>query len=205
MSAHLSRLWLLAACMAVCLCVQGCTDQSERSLSSSVSVAPSQVTIQGGVTTTTSKAVRTDIKAFAVVAEALIPIAVFGWESLPETMTVPRTWWPLLETADPARTQERPANPYLEDAGGTEPSAQVLLTCGSGWIMVVENFRGDLGDVSGEPIGEVAGNPAHLYEVNGGLLVQWGYEGRWYGVFGRGVSEDMVVSTALTMALIERY
>ncbi len=68
-----------------------------------------------------------------------------------------------------------------------------------GWLVILENFQGDLGDVTGMPVGEVAGEPAALYEVNGGQLVQWSQDGRWYGVFGRGIPGQDVIDTALGM------
>ena len=75
----------------------------------------------------------------------------------------------------------------------------MVFQAGDGWLAILENFRGDLGDVTGTPVGSVAGNPATLYEVNGGELVQWSQDGRWYGVFGRGVARDVVVAVALGM------
>jgi hypothetical protein len=79
----------------------------------------------------------------------------------------------------------------------------VVFSRGTGWIVVVENFRGDLGDVTGREVGSVGGHGATLYEnVNGGTLVQWSDGGRWYGVFGRDVPTEEVVSLALGMGLV---
>jgi hypothetical protein len=68
--------------------------------------------------------------------------------------------------------------------------------------VIIENFRGDLGDVRGTPVGNVAGRPATLYEFADGSLVQWSDQGAWYGVFGRGVDAADVLGTALSLMVI---
>ena len=63
-------------------------------------------------------------------------------------------------------------------------------------------FHGDLGDVSGTPVGKVGGSPAALFQVNGGELVQWSQDGRWYGLFARGVGRDAILAAALGMKTV---
>jgi hypothetical protein len=145
------------------------------------------------------------IAAFRQLAESMPAVTVFGLESLPSGMEVAVGWWPLLEGTEPEALEWRVPNPRVERPTSSEPEGQLLLSCGDGWLAVLENFRGDLGDVMGESVGSVAGSPANLYQVNGGWLVQWSFDGRWYGVFGRGVPRDVVTSTALSMMPVERY
>ena len=81
-----------------------------------------------------------------------------------------------------------------------DPEIQLVLTYRGGWLVVVENFRGDLGDVSGSEAPLGMSRP--LYAVNEGSLVQWSDGGRWYGVFGRQVPNDELVALALSMVLL---
>jgi hypothetical protein len=69
--------------------------------------------------------------------------------------------------------------------------------------MIVENFRGDVGDAQGVAVGEVEGRPASLFELPGGTLVQWSDAGAWYGVFGRGVTVEDLIETAHALHLID--
>jgi hypothetical protein len=142
---------------------------------------------------------------FRELAAALEPVPVFGLDELPSGITVAANWWPVIDGGSATTATEVGVNPRIVGGSDGEPEGQVILQSGSGWLDIVANFRGDLGDVSGESIGTVAGSAANLYEVSGGLLVQWSYRGRWYGVFGRGVPRDIVTSTALSMSLVERY
>ena len=86
------------------------------------------------------------------------------------------------------------------DTGQTQ--VQLVLQVGDGWAVLVENFRGDLGDVEGKFVGEVGDHVANLYSVAGGRLVQWSDGGRWYGVFGRGLSDAELVRLALETQVI---
>ncbi len=140
---------------------------------------------------------------FAEVAKAVPAIPIYGPSQLPVGVTVASDWWPVLEAERPEAYQG-PAvgNPRIDHGDTGASTVQVVLQAGEGWLVVLENFRGDLGDVTGEPAGEVDGHTATLYELNGGHLVQWSDSGRWYGVFGRGVPEDMVVATAFSMHLM---
>ena len=77
------------------------------------------------------------------------------------------------------------------------------MTLRGAWLLLLEDFRGDLGDVTGRPVGEVAGHLAFLYAVNDGTLVQWSDEGRWYGLFSRNMPADEVVNLARRLVLLD--
>jgi hypothetical protein len=138
--------------------------------------------------------------AFATLAGSVRPMTVFAPTVLPEGAQLAVRWLPVIESSDPsAYDGPEKRNPWMVGSGA-DTEIQVVLTTDKGWLVIVENFHGDLGDVTGTPVGSVAGEPAALFSVNGGDLVQWGKDGRWYGVFGRGVTRDLVVSVALGMA-----
>lgn len=141
---------------------------------------------------------------FAALAQALAPMPVYGLSDLPSGVTMAAEWWPVVEREAPS-DYEGPviANPRVSGEGKIDPEVQIVFSHGDGWVVVVENFRGDVGDVNGESVGTVAGSNATLYEVNGGILVQWSDGGRWYGVFGRGISQKDVVEMALAMRVMD--
>ncbi len=87
------------------------------------------------------------------------------------------SWAPVIDSTDPG-SYDGPSrrNPYVVGSG-SEAEAQVVYRVGEGWLVFIENFRGDLGDVTGEEVGSVDGKPATLFSVNGGELVQWSYNG----------------------------
>jgi hypothetical protein len=182
----------------ICISTFGCS-------SGGASAAPISEGTQTTTGTTPAPQEQEMVPAFVELADEMGTVPVFGLTSLPGGMEVSSEWWPVVEQWERGASQEISANPRVEGASGGEPQGELLLKCGDGWLDVLANFRGDLGDVSGESLGEVSGMPAYLYQVGGGWLVQWSYEGRWYGVFGRGVPRDVVTSTALGMRLVERY
>lgn len=142
-------------------------------------------------------------RVFAELAEATAPMTVYGLAELPEGATVPAEWWPIVDMETPSEyAGPSVANPRVSGGQADDVDAQLLIEYQDGWLAFLQNFRGDLGDVEGEDIGAVDGHAAALYEVNGGILVQWGDEGRWYGVFARGVAPDEVVRVALQMRAI---
>jgi len=141
---------------------------------------------------------------FGGLAESVAPVRVYGLQSLPQGWSVAPQWWPAITLEDPSLYEgEARANPLVSGAEAGEPQIQLVLEQAGGWLVIVENFRGDVGEVRGELVGAVAGNEARLYQVNGGMLVQWSDGGRWYGVFGRGIPERVVVETALAMKVID--
>jgi hypothetical protein len=141
-------------------------------------------------------------RLFAELTRELAPLPVYGLEELPAQASIPAEWWPAASTDSPsAYDGPQVPNPWVSDSPPGTQEAQVLLKLGDGWLMVIENLRGDLGDVQGDAVGNVAGRPATLYELPGGVLVQWSDQGAWYGVFGRGVDADTVVRTALSLSV----
>lgn len=136
---------------------------------------------------------------FGDLAAASQPMTIFAPAVLPEDAVLAQRWLPVLESQDPDSYEGPPAaNPQVLGSGA-DSEIQVVFQAGDGWLVILENFRGDLGDVTGAPIGSVVGNAATLYEVNGGELVQWSQDGLWYGVFGRGLGRDDIVDVALGM------
>lgn len=143
-------------------------------------------------------------RVFADIGKVMAPTPIYGLIELPSGSAIPAAWWPVLSTTAPA-DREGPvvSNPRITGEIPGDQEVQLVLTMNDGWLMVLENFRGDLGDVTGSPVGEIAGHTAILYTLNGGVLVQWSDQGAWYGVFGRGVPSSDVVQMALSMTLVD--
>jgi hypothetical protein len=142
------------------------------------------------------------LPVFSELATALAPMPVYAPPAAAPGVTVPADWWPVLELQAPDE-YVGPAvkNPWVaEQPGGGE--AQVILRVEEGWLVVLENFRGDLGEACGEPVGSVGGHAASLYSLAEGHLVQWSDGGRWYGVFGRGIDAERVVEMALSLEVV---
>lgn len=143
-------------------------------------------------------------QVFADIAQATAPTPAYGLAELPPGIAIPAAWWPVLSMTAPA-DYEGPvvSNPRITGEGPGAQEVQLVLAMGDGWLMVLANFRGDLGDVVGSPVGQVAGHTATLYGLNDGVLVQWSDQGAWYGVFGRGLPSADVVRIALSMTLVD--
>jgi hypothetical protein len=155
-----------------------------------------EVTTQSGADVGTSG-------VFVEVAASLAPMPVYGPLELPAGTTLSEKWWPVVDLADPAAyAGPETENPRISAGEAGDGEVQAVFACGEGWLVVLANYRGDLGDVRGARVGTVEGHNADLYEVNGGVLVQWSDAGRWYGVFGRGVARQTVVDVALSMRVV---
>ena len=205
-------LWTSCVCLGVSLitvtqsCATGAAEripEAGRTEPSAGASAPSPSTAVGpgstGPTRGPADAQSSFSAVFVDMAQRLAPVRVYGWVEFPEGATVAPEWWPVIDCRGPDEDQgPARANPWI-DQDPVDPEAQLVVSIAGGWLVVLENFRGDLGDVSGPAVGDVNGNAAELYEVNGGHLVQWSDGGKWYGVFGRGVAPDLVVSAALEM------
>ena len=141
---------------------------------------------------------------FAELAQAAAPMTVYGIAELPKGATVPAEWWPIVDVETPSEYTGPPtANPRVIVGQEDDAQVQLVVEYQGGWGGCLQNFRGDLGDVQGQDVGVVDGHPARQYEVNGGVLVQWRDEGRWYGLFARGVAADEVIRLALQMRAID--
>ena len=174
-------------------------------LASSVGCGPLDTTVDSVLadSTSTSAAATLSASVFSDLAVSASPMPVYGLAEIPLGATVPAHWWPVLDADDPAVYEGPPTgNPRVLGGQGYGIEAQLVMEFQGGWVAVLENFRGDLGDTSGVEVGVVAGHRAFLYAVNGGSLVQWSDGGRWYGVFGRGVSSQTVVDIALEMQVV---
>ena len=131
-------------------------------------------------------------------------MTVYGIAELPKGATVPAEWWPIVDVETPSEYTGPPtANPRVIVGQEDDAQVQLVVEYQGGWVGSLQNFRGDLGDVQGQDGGVVDGHPARQYEVNGGVLVQWRDEGRWYGLFARGVAADEVIRLALQMRAID--
>jgi hypothetical protein len=174
---------------------------SDSSLATTSVPAPDLERAQTTASSTTSPPATAIFEELAV---ALAPMPVYGLRQLPAGVSVAELWWPVIELESPDEYQgEKTVNPWMVQSPEADPQAQVVLEVDEGWAVVFANFRGDLGDVQGEPVGSVGGHDAFLFEVNGGVLAQWSDGGRWYGVFGRNVSREAVASLVGQMVLIE--
>lgn len=140
--------------------------------------------------------------SFEALASVVPTLALFAPSYLPAGAKVAESWWPLTELADP-QEYEGPvvANPRVLDDGSV-PQVEVLFQAPHGWFAVLENFRGDVGETPGQKVGEVGGQTATLYNVNGGMLIQWQYDGLWYGVFARGIPQEELLRVAKGMRLM---
>jgi hypothetical protein len=187
------------AALVVCVLSVGC-GQSPTSISSIASATTTLSTAGQSSNSSGTTAQSDDLdRFFAELAATYQPVTIFAPTVLPDDAALADGWFPVLESQDPGSYDGPPAmNPQVLGSGA-DSEIQVIFRAGDGWLAILENFRGDLGDVTGMPVGTVGGNPAAVYEVNGGELVQWSQDGRWYGVFGRQMARDRIVDVALGM------
>lgn len=199
---------LFAALVCMPLAASGCggasSPESTASPASSQITAPPVVATDETATTAPAAPDGSDPvqDAFASLALSAQPLAVFAPTYLPAGAVLAESWWPMVEWEDPsAYPGPLQPNPYLMEDGSL-PQAEVIVQSGNGWIDFLQNFRGDVGDSVRNDVGEVAGLPAALFAISGGSLVQWQYEGLWYGVFARGVAEEDLLRVAGGMRLL---
>jgi hypothetical protein len=137
---------------------------------------------------------------FADLAVQLAPVPVYAPTSLPAGASLADTWWPVVQLEKPGDYDgQEIENPRIDAMDGRAVSAQVVIRIGNGWLLLLQNYRGDLGDVEGEMVGEVGGQNATAFAMDGGTLIQWSDGGSWYAVFGRNLSADQVIAVALSM------
>lgn len=179
---------------------------SETVTTAMVTTIVSSTTTRGDAASTSSFTLPRDGvgKVFGDLVRDAAPMVVYGFTELPTGVSVAEWWWPVIDVQVPD-DYKGPAvrNPRVSGRGEIGPEIQLVLHHTDGWSVVLENFRGDLGDVDGEVVGTVSGHKAMLHAVNGGFLVQWSDAGRWYGVFGRGLDPEEIVDLALMMQPME--
>ncbi len=142
-------------------------------------------------------------ECFAALAARMAPVAVYAPAGLPMSARVDAEYFPLLTCVEPSEYQgPKQPNP-LVTGSVDQASAEVLVRTDEAWMVFLENFRGDLGDVSGTHVGDVQGHPAHSYEIAGGVVVQWSDTGRWYGVFSRDIPAEQLAQIALDMRVLQ--
>lgn len=205
------------ACLLVLLCGcllnTGCgTPEPERDAETVVE-AETDTTGQDGSSTTESDSSSTvDTtnwstpvgKLFADLARAVAPMHVYGLCDLPAGAALSDVWWPVADLQDPSDyTGPLVYNPRIIGEVGSEPEIQVVIECEEGWIVIVENCRGDLGCSDSTAVGEVEGHAARHYNLAEVDLVQWSDEGRWYGVLGRLASMEMIMEVVSGMRLVK--
>ena len=139
-------------------------------------------------------------EVFTELAAIAAPMPIYGWTEVPSGMDVAPRWLPVVEEQDPA-AYDGPAfdNPRVSGTTGTDPEIRLVLTYNAGWLEVVENFRGDLGDVAGSAGGRWGWATRIAVRGHGGHPGQWSDGGRWYGVFARQVAAQELVPLALSM------
>jgi hypothetical protein len=139
-------------------------------------------------------------RAFATAEAGAEGLRLYAPTLLPLSTVAPDTWWPISEVDSPAAyAGPRVPNPRLLPEEGSPPEIRVALKSSDGWLEIIENVRGDLGDVKGTSIGTISGHQAALYAVGGSYCVQWSDSGIWYAVFARGWSEEDVREVALDL------
>jgi len=201
-------------CFLLALAVLAGCGQSIGPVETSSSAKPPETTAMSTMPSqsqdqTSSSAAQTSVGAgeflpvFETVAKKLAPLEVYGLRELPEGASLATEWWPVVEVTSPEEYGgERRANPWISAEEGGAASAEVVIRWGEGWLAVLENFRGDLGETPGEFVGEQGDAGAYRYQVNEGILVQWSREGRWYGVFGRQLEGGALADVALRMEIV---
>lgn len=134
---------------------------------------------------------------FQNIASKLAPMKTYAI-SPPEGFSLADKWWPVAEVSGPEEYFGASIeNPKIDVRKSGMGSAEVVFEGASGWLEVLDNYRGDLGDIQGKSVGKVKGHAASLYQVGGALVVLWNESGMWYAVVGRGVTQDELVAVSL--------
>ena len=140
------------------------------------------------------------VRALAAARADAAGLKLYAPMLLPGETVAPDAWWPVSQVDSPAAYEGPPAsNPRIASSPGTLPEIRLVLRSDRGWLEIIENVRGDLGDVTGSPVGTVSAHPATLYQLGGCLCVQWADAGIWYAVVARGWPEGDVRVVALNM------
>ena len=139
--------------------------------------------------------------AFAELIQQVPGLVLYMPTVLPSGTTLPSSWWPV-STGKSVTTWTGPRRPNPLILGeGADAEVRVVLQVGAGdrWLEILQRIKGDLGDISGEPAGTVAGRPATAYRYHGGDLIQWSDEGAWFAVYGANLGKGEALRAAQGM------
>ena len=140
-------------------------------------------------------------RAFSQLDARLAGLRLYVPSELPADTSLPAAWWPISSGKSPALwTGQASANPRVIGQGA-DAEVRVALRVGPGdsWVEILERVKGDLGDLTGEPVGHVAGHQATAYRFMGGDLIQWSDGGAWFAVYGRNLKSGAARRIALAM------
>lgn len=98
-----------------------------------------------------------------------------------------------------------PADARLVQVPQREKRAKAVVTVETdlGTLEFQQIIEGDIGDLPAEGVELAGGRRASVYSVLGGILVQWADGEDWYGVYGSGLSRDVVLAVARLCAPAE--
>jgi len=139
-------------------------------------------------------------RAFAAAEAGADGLRVYAPTLLPNSTVALDTWWPISEVDSPGSyAGPQVSNPHILSEEGGLPEIRVALKSSDGWLEIIENVRGDLGDIEGTSIGTISGHQATLYVMEGCYCVQWSDQEIWYALFARGWSEEDIRVVALDL------
>ena len=140
-------------------------------------------------------------RAFSQLDDRLAGVRLYAPGELPADTSIAATWWPISSGKSPALWADHPAPNPRVIGRGADAEVRVALRVGRGdsWVEILERVKGDLGDLTGEPIGRVAGHEATAYRFMGGDLIQWSDGGAWFAVYGRNLKSGAARRIALAM------
>jgi len=166
------------------------------------STAPSIAPSTAGTGSNAEEAVDTQLIALA---RALAPVPVYGPVPVPSEIAASDPWWPVHEVEAPEDYRGPVTDNPRVSGDGMAREGQLVLRWHDAWVILLENFRGDLGDMIGEPAGQVEGHPVYEYQLNGGVLVQWSDRGAWFGVFARGLETGEMDGLVESIRLVRTH
>jgi hypothetical protein len=79
------------------------------------------------------------------------------------------------------------------ETGGATGASGFVLSTSSGWMEVLADVQGDLGDLPSREVVVAGEVPAEVTKLLGGTMVQWRWEGFLYAVYGKGFTEKDVL------------
>ena len=141
---------------------------------------------------------------FAALATQMDPIPVYVPTYLPGGAVLAEKGWPSIASdtlLGPSPLEL--TNPQVDrDEVGNPVTSQVLFSIGDGYLAVIANLRGDLGDVPNNKICEIEGNPVSLYSQGDDHIIQWSDSDMWNVLMAKGISADELLKIALGLERI---